>query len=147
MALSIYGLKPRFQAVLRPMAGVLNGAGVTANQVTVAACLGSLALGALLCAAPDRVRLFLLLPVWLFVRMALVIADAALYFPFALLPGSHPLLVAVVVTLTVVTEMAGVLGAALGAGRRHDGPMGKATARSSSARWAFSSAQAYRSKG
>jgi len=45
---SIYGLKPRFQALLRPVAGMLYRAGVTANTVTVFACLLSVALGAFL---------------------------------------------------------------------------------------------------
>ena len=40
-ALSIYALKPRFQALLRPLAAALARAGVTANQVTVAACVVS----------------------------------------------------------------------------------------------------------
>jgi predicted CDP-diglyceride synthetase/phosphatidate cytidylyltransferase len=45
---TIYGLKPRFQALLRPLAGALYRAGPTANQVTLFACIVSVALGALL---------------------------------------------------------------------------------------------------
>ena len=36
---SIYDLKPRFQALLRPLVVRLHAAGVTANQVTLLACL------------------------------------------------------------------------------------------------------------
>jgi len=148
--LSIYALKPRFQALLRPLAAVLYRSGVTANQVTLCACAVSVALGALLAARPQA-ELFLLLPVWLALRMALnaidgmlarefgqqsrlgaylnelgdVISDTALFAPFALLQGSSPWLVASIAALAIVSEMAGVLAASVGAARRYDGPMGK----------------------
>jgi len=149
--LSVYELKPRFQALLRPMTGALHRAGVTANQVTVAACVVSVALGAVLAAMPAPAGLFLLVPIWFFLRMAFnavdgmlarefgqasalgaylneltdVISDSALYLPFALLPGSSPWLVGVIIALSIISEMAGVLGIMVGASRRYDGPMGK----------------------
>lgn len=147
--MSIYALKPRFQALLRPLAGHLYRAGVTANQVTVAACAGSVALGVWLALEPGAS--FLLVPLWLAIRMALnavdgmlarefgqasplgaylnelgdVISDCALYAPFALLPGSDPWLVGAIVVLAIISEMAGVLAVSAGGGRRYDGPMGK----------------------
>lgn len=150
-ALSIYALKPRFQALLRPLVGVLYRAGVTANQVTVAACVVSVLLGIWLLWNPHNAAAFALVPLWLFVRMALnaidgmlarefgqasrlgaylnelgdVIADSALYLPFALLAGSNAWLVWTIVALAIVSEMAGVLGQALRSERRYDGPMGK----------------------
>jgi CDP-diacylglycerol--glycerol-3-phosphate 3-phosphatidyltransferase len=149
--LSIYALKPRFQALLRPMVGTLYRAGITANQVTVAACVVSVMLGAWLAWNAQASAWFVLVPIWLAIRMALnaidgmlarefgqasrlgaylnelgdVIADSALYLPFALLPGSSPWLVWTIVALAIVSEMAGVLGLALGGERRYDGPMGK----------------------
>ena len=149
--MSIYGLKPRFQALLRPLAGLLYRAGVTANQVTLFACIVSVALGALLCVEYERAVLFLLVPLWFFLRMAFnaidgmlarefgqastlgaylneltdVISDAALYLPFALLPGSNPALLGAVIVLSILSEYAGVLGQAVGKERRYDGPMGK----------------------
>ena len=45
--ISVYHLKPRFQALLRPLAFSLAAIGVTANQVTIAAAAGSLAVGGL----------------------------------------------------------------------------------------------------
>lgn len=149
--MSIYEIKPRFQALLRPLTAGLFRLGVTANQVTVAACVISVALGAVLAVTPRRTELFLLIPIWFFLRMALnavdgmlarefgqasalgaylneltdVISDAALYVPFALLPGSSPWLAALVIGLSIVSEMAGALGIAVGASRRYDGPMGK----------------------
>jgi len=148
---SIYGLKPRFQALLRPVAGALYRAGVTANQVTLFACIVSVALGALLCVEHERAALFLLVPAWFFLRMAFnaidgmlarefgqasvlgaylneltdVISDAALYLPFAFLPGSNPTLLWMVIALSIIAEFAGVIGQALGRERRYDGPMGK----------------------
>jgi CDP-diacylglycerol---glycerol-3-phosphate 3-phosphatidyltransferase len=149
--LSIYQLKPRFQALLRPMTAALYRAGITANQVTVAACLLSIAVGAWLALSAASPRAFLAVPLWLFARMALnaidgmlarehgqasrlgaylnelsdVVSDAALYAPFALLPGSSGWLVGLVIVLAIVAEMAGVLGQHHGGGRRYDGPMGK----------------------
>jgi CDP-diacylglycerol--glycerol-3-phosphate 3-phosphatidyltransferase len=149
--MSLYRLKPRFQALLRPAARLLFRSGVTANQVTVMTCVASVALGALLCVRSDEQRLFLFVPLWLILRMAFnaidgmlarefgqatplgaylneltdVVSDAALYLPFALLPGSGWYAVTGVVMLSIVSELAGVLGAAQGASRRHDGPMGK----------------------
>ena len=54
-----------------------------------------------------------------------VIADSALFLPFALLPGVTPLGVIVVTLLAVVVEYAGAMGPLVGAARRYDGPMGK----------------------
>lgn len=149
--MSIYALKPRFQALLRPLAGALYRAGVTANQVTVAACAASVALGIWLALTPQIMGLFFLVPLWLAVRMALnaidgmlardfgqasplgaylneladVISDAALYAPFALLAGSSAWLVATIIALAIISEMAGVLALSVGRARRYDGPMGK----------------------
>ncbi len=149
--MSVYSLKPGFQNLLRPLVRTLARAGVTANQVTLAAAAISIAVGVLLARSPDRPRLFLLLPVVFFVRMALnavdgmlarefgqksnlgaylnelcdVVSDAVLYLPFAFLPHFDSLWVGAVIVLSVVSEMAGVLGAQIGASRRYDGPFGK----------------------
>lgn len=149
--MSIYALKPRFQALLRPGVTRLAAAGVTANQVTLGTCALSLlvALAVYACAAWPAA--FLLVPVWMLARMALnavdgmlarefgqasplgaylneitdVLADAALYCPFAVLPGSGVGPVALVVVLAGVTELTGLAALLTGASRRYDGPMGK----------------------
>jgi CDP-diacylglycerol--glycerol-3-phosphate 3-phosphatidyltransferase len=54
-----------------------------------------------------------------------VVADAALYLPFGLLPGFSGGWVVAVVFLSVLTEMAGVVSAQIGGSRRYDGPFGK----------------------
>jgi CDP-diacylglycerol---glycerol-3-phosphate 3-phosphatidyltransferase len=147
---SVYDLKPRFQALLRPLMRRLAAAGVTPNAVTLAAVAGSVAVGALLVARPTRWAL-LAVPVWLFLRMALnavdgmmarelgmtttvgaflnelgdVLSDLALYLPLAVVEPSALWPVVAFAFGAVLTEMTGVVGQALGGGRRYEGPMGK----------------------
>jgi len=149
--LSLHTLKPQFQASLRPFARSLAGIGVTPNQVTVATTLVSIAVGALVAGRLSDPRWFLLIPVWMFVRMAFnavdgimarefagksrlgaylneladVVSDTALYLPFALLPPFSPLWIGIVIVLALLSEYAGALGPLVGASRRFDGPMGK----------------------
>jgi len=148
---SVYDLKPRFQGLLRPLvrAGVSHG--VTPNQLTLAALLGSLAAGAALLLARGRPTVLLVLPAWLLVRMALnamdgmaarehglqsslgavlnelgdVLSDLALYLPLAILSRGLRWAVVAFCLGAVLTEFAGVLGQALGARRHFEGPMGK----------------------
>jgi CDP-diacylglycerol--glycerol-3-phosphate 3-phosphatidyltransferase len=148
---SIYDLKPRFQGILRPLVGGLARSGVTANQVTLAAAFLSLLTGAAIFLSPASPRVLLLVPLVLFLRMALnavdgmlarehnqrsrlgavlnelgdVVSDAGLYLPFALVPGLDARLVIVAVVLALIGEMAGVVAVQIGAQRRYDGPMGK----------------------
>jgi CDP-diacylglycerol--glycerol-3-phosphate 3-phosphatidyltransferase len=147
---SVYDLKPKFQSLLRPLADALVAAGVTANAVTIFAMLLSLASGAAIYRFPSF-RILLILPIVLFLRMALnaidgmiarehnqktalgailnelgdVFADAALYLPLAFVPFFSPILIIGVVLLAVLSEMTGVVGVQIGASRRYDGPMGK----------------------
>jgi len=148
---SIYALKPAFQGLLRPLVGRMARAGITANQVTLAAAVGSLAVGGFVAwRMPERWP-FLLVPAWLFLRMALnavdgmlarehgqksrlgaylnelcdVASDAALYAPFALIAAFGPLWIGAIIVLAALSELAGVLGQTIGASRRYDGPMGK----------------------
>lgn len=149
--MSLYSLKPRFQALLRPGVAALARRGVTANQVTLLACVVSLAVGGLLAWRPLSSVLFLLLPLWMLLRMALnavdgmlarehgqqsrlggylnelgdVIADSALFLPFALVAPFAPAWVVGVVVLAVISEFAGALGPMMGASRRYEGPLGK----------------------
>jgi len=149
--LTIYDLKPAFQNLLRPTCRALANAGVSANQVTIAALVLSFLAGLLFALNPTERWAALLIPIWLFIRMALnaidgmlarehnmqsplggflnelsdVAADAVLYLPFALVPGISAGLVIAVVILSILTEMAGVVAVQVGASRRYDGPMGK----------------------
>ena len=149
--ISIYQLKPRFQNLLRPLVQGLFDRGVTANQVTLSACAISIAVGAIVVLFANHPWVFVLIPLWMIVRMALnaidgmlarefgqqsrlgaylneltdVIADSALFLPFALIPGVNLLLIVLVTLGAIFTEYAGVLGPMVGASRRYDGPMGK----------------------
>jgi CDP-diacylglycerol--glycerol-3-phosphate 3-phosphatidyltransferase len=148
---SIYDIKPAFQNLLRPLTRSLASAGVTANQITVLAAALSIAVGACIAWQPLARWPLLLVPAFLFVRMALnaidgmlarehgqksrlgailneigdVVADTALYLPFARVPGFDPLLIVLIVILAIISEMTGVVAIQIGATRRYDGPMGK----------------------
>ena len=67
---TIYDLKPRFQALLRPVSDALVRARLSANDVTLGALLLSVAHGAWLALMPGSRWPLLLLPVTLFLRMA-----------------------------------------------------------------------------
>lgn len=149
--ISTYQLKTRFQALLRPLTAALYRAGITANQITISACVISLALGAAALAHPEHNYLFLLISFWFLLRMAAnavdgmlareyaqasrlgavlnelgdIISDVALYLPFAFVAGSQPWLVVAVTLLAVLSEFAGLLGAVMGNERGYAGPMGK----------------------
>jgi CDP-diacylglycerol--glycerol-3-phosphate 3-phosphatidyltransferase len=154
MAYTLYELKPAFQAWLRPAVGRIERAGVTANQVTLAAMVLSLAVGAAIVTAAvvaNSTWPYLLLPAWLPVRMALnaidgmlarefgqnspmgaylnelcdVVSDAALIVPFAFVSPFGPWSVGLVIFAAALSEMAGALAPMVGAARRYDGPMGK----------------------
>jgi CDP-diacylglycerol--glycerol-3-phosphate 3-phosphatidyltransferase len=151
---SLYALKPAFQSLLRPLVVRLAGAGVTANAVTVSAAIGSIVVGLLAIVISDH-RIFLLIPIWLLLRMALnavdgmlarehgqasrlgamlneigdVVSDVAIYIPFAFIPafagGSSVFVIALVIALALLSEFAGVLGPMIKATRHYEGPMGK----------------------
>ncbi|MBC3951432.1 CDP-alcohol phosphatidyltransferase family protein [Pseudomonas folii] len=149
--ISIYQLKPRFQNLLRPSVQRLYNRGVTANQVTLSACIVSLLISGLVAVFAAHLWVFALIPLWMIVRMALnaidgmlarefgqqsrlgaylneltdVIADSALFLPFALIPDVSLGLVLMVTLGAIISEYAGVLGPMVGASRRYDGPMGK----------------------
>ncbi|ESY04612.1 CDP-alcohol phosphatidyltransferase family protein [Mesorhizobium sp. C386A] len=146
---TLYQLKPAFQARLRPLADRLADAGVTANQITLLAAALSIATGLVVTAFAFHLLVFLLMPVVLFVRMALnavdgmlarehrqasklgmylnelcdVVSDLALILAFATLFPAWGV-VAFAITAMLV-EFAGVLGVAAGSGRNYAGPFGK----------------------
>jgi len=148
---SIYDWKPKFQAALRPLTARLAASAVTANQVTLLAALMSLATGIVIACFARYQLVLLIIPVVLFIRMALnaidgmlareyamksrlgailnelgdVVSDSALYLPLALVPGFSPWAVTLIVILAVISEMAGVVSIQVGSSRRYDGPMGK----------------------
>lgn len=148
---SVYQLKPRFQALLRPLVRRLAVAGVSANQVTLSAVVLSFAGGLILLLFPATPRVLLVVPIILLLRMALnaidgmlareygqasrlgailnelgdVLSDAGLYLPLALHFAAPVWLMVLIVLAAIIVEMTGVLGIQIGASRRYDGPFGK----------------------
>ena len=149
--ITVYQLKTKFQDLLRPVCGNLAARGVTANQVTLAALVASILYGMLLTTGWGI--FWLLLPLFLFFRMALnaidgmlareynmksrlgmalneigdVVADTALFLPFIIFTpdGGPDFYVIVFVLLAMLTELCGLLGFMMSGVRRYDGPMGK----------------------
>lgn len=148
---SVYDLKPKFQNLLRPAMKALARAGLTPNVITVTAIAGSIIAGAAVSQSKARPALLLLLPVWLFLRMALnaidgmmarelgmstqlgavlnelgdAVSDLGLYLPLAFVNEQATWPVVAFSIGAVLTEFSGVLGRALGASRHYEGPMGK----------------------
>jgi len=149
--MTIYDLKPAFQNLLRPLAASLVRRGVTANQITTAAFALSLAQAALTAATHGAAWALALMPLTLFVRMALnaidgimarefgqksrlgaylnelfdLLSDAALYLAMAFVPGVSLWSVTLFTLAAAASEYAGVLGWALTGKRRYEGPFGK----------------------
>jgi CDP-diacylglycerol--glycerol-3-phosphate 3-phosphatidyltransferase len=122
---------------------------VTANHVTLFAFIGSLIVSSVIWFNADIKELFFLIPIWMFIRMALnaidgmlarefnqksslgaylnelcdVASDTALYIVFVLTADAR--VVITVVILSIISEYAGVMSPLVGAKRRYDGPMGK----------------------
>lgn len=139
---SVYALKPAFQNLLRPLVARTAAAGITANAITIAATLGSMAVALELAYGP---RWWIVLPVFLFVRMAMnamdgmlareygqqsrmgavlneagdIVSDAVLALPFAYLPG-WGFAAGAAALFAALTELAGLAGK-----RRYAGPFGK----------------------
>ncbi len=151
MIRTIYDLKPSFQKVLKPVLLALHQSKVSPNQITLAALLGSCAVGAMCLLAVKNSDWLLVLPVWLFVRMALnaldgmlardfnlkssagqilnesgdVVSDCVLYLPLAMVNSAALWPIVLFVFGSMLTEFLGVLGQAMGASRHYQGPMGK----------------------
>ncbi|CAL7905029.1 CDP-alcohol phosphatidyltransferase family protein [Fusobacterium necrophorum] len=130
--ISIYQLKPKFQALLRPLTRVLFRLGMTANMVTLFAMFASIALGIFLYIFSTITIYYLSLPFFLFFRMALnaidgmlarefhqkshlggiyneigdIISDSFLFFAFFPL-GFSPLLLFSIVILAATSEVIG----------------------------------------
>lgn len=148
---TLYALKPAFQDRLRPLVGRLAANGVTANGITILAAVLSVAAGTAVAVLPGWRAPLLLIPLVLFVRMALnamdgmlarehgqastlgmylneicdVISDLALILPFAAFGQFGQWGVVAFAIAAMLAEFAGVLGIAAGIGRNYAGPFGK----------------------
>lgn len=148
--ISVYQLKPKFQALLQPVLLRFKKWGFTPNGLTILALVLSLVMGCYSLYG-DRQLALLLLPICLLLRMALnaldgmmarqfnmqsktgavlneigdVVSDSVLYYPLYVLFAMDQIWIMTFLLLSVLNEFAGLLGQALGGERRYDGPMGK----------------------
>lgn len=149
--ISVYNIKPQFQKLLTPILVFLHKRKVTANQITISACLLSLVIGILFWLA-DYNRLFwLALPIGLLIRMALnaldgmmarkynqitakgemlnelgdIVSDLFVFFPLLKYQPESLYLVVLFITLSIINEFAGIMGKVIAGERRYEGPMGK----------------------
>lgn len=142
-------LKTWLQKILHPIAKILFDDGVRAIHVTLCAGLISVAVGVLVAAFALNAWIFVLIPIWMLIRMLFnavqaqlisefgqhsklgncahelsrVVAETALFLPFAVIPKVSLLLVLLVTLLSIFSEFAGLLGPLIKASRRRDGPM------------------------
>lgn len=149
--MTLYALKPRLVSVCRPLARRFVSIGVTANQVTVATALLSVAVGIFVAVSAARPAVFWLIPLVLLLRIPFnavdglmarefrqrsslgaylnelgdVVSDVALMLPFAFVPPLSVASVGSLVLLAVLTEFAGVLAWGIGGERQYQGPLGK----------------------
>jgi CDP-diacylglycerol---glycerol-3-phosphate 3-phosphatidyltransferase len=149
--MSIYQLKGLFQKLLRPVSRSLVKCKFTPNQVTVFTCLVSIFYGLGIAFSEYQNVLILLLPLFLFLRMALnaidgmmavefnmvsklgtilneftdVISDCFLFISFIAVTGFSIPLVVLFTILSILTEMAGVIAVQIGSPRGFEGPLGK----------------------
>ncbi|MBF0774803.1 CDP-alcohol phosphatidyltransferase family protein [Mammaliicoccus sciuri] len=149
--MSIYEIKPEFQQLLMPIVDWMRKIGMTPNQVTILALLLSIVTGIILSIFHDNKWIFILMPIVMFVRMALnaidgvmakkyqmkshlglllnelgdVISDLFLFIPFVFIAEDHGIGIMLFVSLSIISEMAGVTVQVIGSTRRYDGPMGK----------------------
>ncbi|MDB9960463.1 CDP-alcohol phosphatidyltransferase family protein [Oceanihabitans sp.] len=149
--ISVYKIKPKFQKLLTPILKGLHKMGVTANQITLASVLLSLFIGIAFWYASYYKLLFLVLPIGLFIRMALnaldgmmarmynqqskkgeilnelgdVVSDILIFFPLLIYEKSNIYLIIIFICLSIINEFSGVLGKVISGHRQYDGPMGK----------------------
>lgn len=148
--MSIYQLKPAFQQFLRPMVSLLASKGVTANQVTIFATLLSIVTSIYLYSIGPSIE-WLLLPIAMFIRMALnaidgmlarefdmqsslgfvlnelgdLVSDAAIYLSIVAITGFHVYGVFLFVLLAWLSEIIAILSQQVKQERANHGPLGK----------------------
>ncbi|MCD8818502.1 CDP-alcohol phosphatidyltransferase family protein [Mammaliicoccus sciuri] len=149
--ISIYEIKPKFQQLLMPIVDWMRKIGMTPNQVTILALLLSIVTGISLSIFHENKWIYILMPIVMFVRMALnaidgvmakkyqmkshlglllnelgdVISDLFLFIPFVFIAEDYGIGIMLFISLSIISEMAGVTVQVIGSSRRYDGPMGK----------------------
>lgn len=149
--ISIYNIKPQFQRLLTPVLEWMHRKDITANQITVSACILSVIIGVLFWFAEDNKWFFLALPIGLLLRMALnaldgmmarrynqisrkgemfnelgdVVSDTIIFLPLLKYQPESLYLIVIFIAMSIINEFAGVMGKVISNQRNYDGPMGK----------------------
>ena len=150
--ISVYNLKKNFQNLLRPLSDWMFKIGITANMVTISAFVLSALVGVIVWyGVPEIQLLFLVVPIFLFIRMALnaidgmlarehnqksnigaiynelgdILSDMAIYIPIFLVLGIDHYLIMLFIALCIISETIGIMGCQINASRHYEGPMGK----------------------
>lgn len=149
--ISIYNLKPKFQAFLKPILEFLHSKGITANQITLVSVFWSFIIAMFFWFGDLNNYFFLCLPIGLFVRMALnaldgmmartynqqsklgeilnelgdVISDTVLFLPLMKYEPNAMYFITIFICSSILNEFAGILSKVISGERHYDGPMGK----------------------
>lgn len=149
--ISIYNIKPQFQRLLTPILEWMYCKHITANQITVSACILSVIIGVMFWFAEDNKWFFLALPIGLLLRMALnaldgmmarrynqisrkgellnelgdVVSDTIIFLPLLKYQPESLYLIVIFIAMSIINEYAGVMGKVISNQRNYDGPMGK----------------------
>jgi CDP-diacylglycerol--glycerol-3-phosphate 3-phosphatidyltransferase len=148
----LYGVKPRFQALLAPLAHGLAARNVHPDTLTFAAVGCALLGGAALAVSPEQPVLLVAVPLMVVARLSLNaldgmvatrlnvarpwgkvlnelcdrFSDLTFLWPLALVPGANIPLVTAALCATLLVSFIGVLSEAVGGPREYAGVMGKA---------------------
>lgn len=149
--ISIYNIKPQFQRLLTPILEWMHRKDITANQITVSACILSVIIGVMFWLSEDNKWFFLALPIGLLLRMALnaldgmmarrynqisrkgemlnelgdVVSDTIIFLPLLKYQPESLYLIVIFIAMSIINEFAGVMGKVISNQRNYDGPMGK----------------------
>jgi CDP-diacylglycerol--glycerol-3-phosphate 3-phosphatidyltransferase len=149
--LSVYDLKPKFQALIRPVAVRLNSLGVSPNAITISAVFLSAFMGYLLYRQAEWKFALLIVPILYLVRMMLnaldgiiandfdkksklgeilnelgdVISDVVIFIGLLGFKEINVIVLICFISLSIINEFSGILHKTVYDTRTYHGPMGK----------------------
>lgn len=151
MDVSIYKLKKQFQNILMPFCRLLAKLGISPNQLTVFTVILNLLFAFFLYKFSSFKFIYLLIPVFFFLRMALnaldgmiatnfnmktkvgiffnelgdIISDAFVFYIFFRITATPDYLSTIFIFLSILSEYTGVVAFMVDGKRHYEGPMGK----------------------
>ena len=151
MDISIYKLKTKFQNLLMPICEKLVKLKVSPNQITVTTVLLNIVFAGLIYKFSDYKLIYLTVPIFLFLRMALnaldgmiankfnqktkmgvfyneagdIVSDTVFFYVFLKVIGISEVYNLVFVFLSILSEYVGVTAMMVDNKRHYEGPMGK----------------------